>query len=277
MGKCMDKTLRIGIISALNSENGLLVEKMDPPVTRFEKGERQYLQGCLWGIDTVVAISGMGKVAASITATQLIASYSPDHIIFTGVAGGIQKNLRVGDVVVADGLIQHDMDSSPLFPRYEIPFLGIQEIIPDQQLSQKLKEAATKFLREKLFENFSQKTLNDFGIDSPQVIEGLIASGDQFLSSQEERMSLARRLPKVCCVEMEGAAIAQVCHEYHIPFAILRTISDTANEEAMIDFEQFVSRVAGYYSLNILQEFYQLHESLQCLSRGALDDQLSFS
>ncbi len=207
--------MRIGIISALQSENDLILDHMDGQVAHCEKGKRHYYQGSLWGIDSVVVICKMGKVAAAMSATQLIAEYEPDVIIFTGVAGGMHKHLSVGDIVVADALIQHDMDSHPLFPRYEIPMIGVTKIFPDERWSDMVLQAATRFVE---------------GLDvPPQVTRGMIASGDQFVSSREQSEALARALPDVSCVEMEGAAIAQVCYEYEVPFAIVRTISDSAN------------------------------------------------
>ncbi len=250
--------MQVGIISALKSENDLLLEQMDQPITVTEKGKRCYFHGTLFGKNTVVVVSGMGKVAAAMTATQMIADYQPGFILFTGVAGGIHKDLSVGDIVVANALVQHDMDSSPLFPRYEIPLLGIQELIPDKSLSAVVKHAAQKFVEEKLCVSILQGTLEEFGIDSPLVYERMVASGDQFFSSKEDSRNLSQRLPDASCVEMEGAAVAQVCHEYNVPFSVVRTISDSANVDAMIDFEKFVSKVASTYSIGIIKELYSL-------------------
>jgi adenosylhomocysteine nucleosidase len=94
-----------------------------------------------------------------------------------------------------------------------------------------------------------------FGISAPRVIEGVIASGDQFFDSREEIDDLRRRLPQVACVDMEGAAVAQVCEEYAVPFAIVRTLSDSADENAPQDFQRFSREISGHYSLGILARF----------------------
>ena len=102
-----------------------------------------------------------------------------------------------------------------------------------------------------------QSSRDWFRISSPQVVEGVIASGDQFIDSAEEIEALRRRLPDVACVEMEGAAVAQVCDEYSMPFAIVRTISDAADESAPHDFPRFSREISGRYSLGILARFVQ--------------------
>ncbi|MCH9633034.1 MAG: 5'-methylthioadenosine/S-adenosylhomocysteine nucleosidase [Chlamydiae bacterium] len=254
--------MRIGIISALESENNLLVKYMDN-ISSTEKGSRSYICGDLWGLSTVLAVSKMGKVAAAITATQMIADFHTDFILFTGVAGGIQKNLKVGDIVVANALVQHDMDSSPLFPRYEIPLTGIREFIPDQYITAQVKQATTNFLDKELHNYIEKNLLREFKINSPKVVEGMIASGDCFISSQRERNKLLEELPEMSCVEMEGAAVAQVCYEYDVPFSVIRTISDAANKKAAIDFERFILKVASGYSLGIIKELFN------CLDRSA--------
>ncbi|MCH9608486.1 MAG: 5'-methylthioadenosine/S-adenosylhomocysteine nucleosidase [Chlamydiales bacterium] len=248
--------MRVGIISAMQSENDLILSHMDQPVAQIEKGMRDYVHGNLWGVESVIVVSRIGKVAATMTATQLIAEFQPDLVLFTGVAGALHKNLNVGDIVIASALMQHDMDASPLFPRYEIPLLGLTNIVPDRELNQMVKEASTNFLEKGLREIVEQKTLEMFQITSPKVVEGVIGSGDQFLSSREENERLSNRLPEMSCIEMEGAAIGQVCHEYGIPFSIIRTISDSANDDAMTDFKTFLSSVASHYSLGILKELY---------------------
>jgi len=167
----------------------------------------------------------------------------------------VKHGLSIGDIVVGTELIQHDLDASPIFPRYEVPLLGKALLATDAGLRARLRTAAEQFLREDLAMAVPQSARDSFGITSPQLIEGVIASGDQFVDSAHEIEDLRRRLPQVTCVEMEGAAVAQVCDEYAMPFGIVRTISDVGDEKAQHDFPRFAREIAGRYSLGILARF----------------------
>src|SRR6476661_7410901 len=112
--------MRLGIISALHEEQQGLVEAMERPY-KLMHGMREIWGGKLWQIDAVCVLSRIGKVAAAMTATLLVEKFGVTHILFTGVAGSGDPGVRVGDIVVAENLVQHDMDASPLFPRYEVP------------------------------------------------------------------------------------------------------------------------------------------------------------
>ncbi|MBV8143587.1 MAG: 5'-methylthioadenosine/adenosylhomocysteine nucleosidase [Gammaproteobacteria bacterium] len=218
-------------------------------------GRRQYQVGSFRGEQLVAVFSGWGKVAAAATATQLITTFGATRMVFTGVAGAVQDGLAIGDVVIGTELIQHDMDASPIFPRYEVPLLGRALLGTDSGLRARLRAAAEGFLREDLRRSVSQSSRDWFHIESPRVIEGVIASGDQFIDSAAEIAALRHSLPQVTCVEMEGAAVAQVCEEYAVPFGVVRTISDAADESAPHDFARFAREVAGQYSFGILSHF----------------------
>jgi adenosylhomocysteine nucleosidase len=246
----------LAIISAMPDESAAVVESLEEVSTQT-LGHRQYHAGNFQGTPIVVVFSGWGKVAAAATTTQLIASYDVTDIVFTGVAGAVQPGLSIGDVVVGTELIQHDMDASPIFARYEVPLLGKALLATDAGLRARLRTAAEEFLREDLPIAVPQSSRDWFRIASPRVVEGVIASGDQFIDSAEEIDALRRRLPNVACVEMEGAAVAQVCEEYSMPFGIVRTISDAADENAPHDFPRFAREIAGQYSLGILERFLQ--------------------
>ena len=142
-----DKKMRLGIISALHEEQQGLVEAMQGAVTRSH-GMRVYTLGQLWNIDAVCVLSRLGKVAAAMTASLLVEKFGVTHIVFTGVAGGGDKSVKVGDIVVADALLQHDMDARPLFPRFEVPLTGLQRFATDLALSEQLAGAAHDFLRQ---------------------------------------------------------------------------------------------------------------------------------
>ena len=248
--------LMLAIISAMPDEIAAIVQSLTE-VTSQTLGHRQYQAGTFEDTPVVVVFSGWGKVAAAATTTQLIASYDVTDIVFSGVAGAVRHGMSIGDVVVGSELIQHDMDASPLFPRYEVPLLGKALLPTDAALRARLRAAAQEFLRQDLTVAVPQSSRDWFRISSPQVVEGVIASGDQFVDSAEEIEALRQQLPNVVCVEMEGAAVAQVCHEYSMRFGIVRTISDAADENAPHDFPRFSREIAGQYSLGILSRFVQ--------------------
>jgi adenosylhomocysteine nucleosidase len=217
-----------------------------------ELGQRKFHVGSFHGVATVVVFSRWGKVAAAATVTQLIASYPVKQLIFGGVAGAVQRGLAIGDIVVGTELVQHDMDASPLYPRYYVPLLGKARFAADAVICERLTAAATAFLTDDLHSSVIPAELAFFGIATPKVVQGLIGSGDKFFASASEVEELRRRLPEVACVEMEGAAVAQVCYEYSLPYAIVRTISDTADEASSHDFPRFSRAIARHYLAGIL-------------------------
>jgi adenosylhomocysteine nucleosidase len=180
------------------------------------------------------------------------------RLIFGGVAGGARPGLAIGDIVVATDLVQHDMDASPLFPRYEVPLLGKARFATDAELRTQLAVAARIFVEYDLAACVAAGERAYFEMTVPKVVEGMVASGDKFFASRGEVQELRRRLPDVCCVEMEGAAVAQVCDEYGIPFAVVRTISDSADEHSVHDFPRFAREIARHYSKGVLLRYLQL-------------------
>ncbi len=252
----LHKIKRLGIISALHEEQEGLVQAMEGPAT-LKHGMRDYSVGRLWGIDAVCVLSRIGKVAASMTATMLVEKFGVTHILFTGVAGSGDALVRVGDIVIGESLVQHDMDASPLFPRYEVPLTGIARFQSDVSLSDQLADAANGFLDADFLEVIGQQDRHDFRLGMPTVHRGLIASGDQFVSSRVHIERLNTSHPGLLAVEMEGAAVAQVCFELGVPFAVIRTISDNANEDAATDFLRFVKSVAARYAFHIVRRFCQ--------------------
>jgi adenosylhomocysteine nucleosidase len=246
----------LAIMSAMPEEIVAVVESLDDVATR-EIGQRQFHVGAFHGREIVAVFSRMGKVAAAATATQLITTYGATAVVFSGVAGGVQPGLAIGDIVLATELIQHDMDASPIFPRYEIPLLGRTTFATDPQLRAQLSAAAEAFLRNDLGTRLAAAELGHFGIGAPRVHAGLIASGDKFFANAAELAELRQRLPAVTCVEMEGAAVAQVCAEYAVRLAVVRTLSDSADETAVHDFPRFAREIARHYSVGILSRFLQ--------------------
>lgn len=247
--------MTIAIMSAMVEENASLLNHMTD-VIPIEAGGREYLRGNLWGQSVVIVFSHWGKVAAASTVTHLIACMDVQEVIFTGVAGGIHDNLQVGDIVVAEQLYQHDMDASPIIPRHEIPLMGVASIESDPSRRLQLTSAAQDFIDTHLSVDLSQQVRDEFSLQSPKVVTADIASGDQFISSNEAVEDLRERLPNVACVEMEGAAVAQVCQNYKIPFSVVRTISDAANDSAHVDFPKFIEAVAQAYTLGIIRSLF---------------------
>lgn len=244
----------IAIMSAMHEENASIVEAMDVH-SKQVLGSRTYHSGTLEGVQVVVVFSHWGKVAASITATTLINEYEVDEIVFTGVAGAICNKLSVGDILVGSDLYQHDMDASPIIPRHEIPLLERASISTDKNIREKLKKASEIFIRDDFSESVNSDAVHMFNLQYPQVSVSSIASGDQFISDRVLSEDIGKRLPGVAGVEMEGAAVAQVCDAYDIPFGVVRIISDGTNETSERDFQSFVIEVARVYSLGIIRHY----------------------
>ena len=149
------------------------------------------------------------------------------------------------------------MDARPLFPRFEVPLTGLQRFATDLELSRQLAAAAEDFLRDDVSSVLKAADIEAFGLQHAQVHRGLIASGDQFISSAAHINQLKADIPDLLAVEMEGAAVAQVCFELGVPFTVMRTISDNANEEAAVDFMRFVQTVASPYAFTVIQQLCQ--------------------
>ena len=236
----------LAILSALAEEQVGLVEQLHGAQRQTHAG-REFWSGTLQGLPVVLALSRIGKVAAATTTAALIAHFQAGAIVFTGVAGGVGRRVQVGDVVVGTGYVQHDMDASPLFPRYEIPLTGQSVIQADATLARALVFAAVVGLQ----------GMQHAGRPAT-VHQGLIASGDRFVNGADETHAIVSGLQsrgyEALAVEMEGAAVAQVCHDYGVPFAAVRTISDRADDAAHVDFPVFVREVASVYAQRIVAE-----------------------
>ncbi|RMH29002.1 MAG: 5'-methylthioadenosine/adenosylhomocysteine nucleosidase [Planctomycetota bacterium] len=215
-------------------------------------GGRTYHRGRLHGVECVATLSRVGKVAAAATAMHLILEFGVREIVFTGVAGALAPGLRVGDVVVADALIQHDLDARPLFPRFEAPLLGVARFSADPARCDRSLRACRAFLEEDLPSAIDPPVRQRFGLSAPAARAGLIASGDRFITSRTDKAALRSILPDAACVEMEGAAVAQVGFEHGVPVTVIRTISDAADDSAPGDFGAFLEEVAAEYARGIL-------------------------
>ncbi len=226
--------MRTAIVAAMHEELAAVLALM-PDEARQSAAGREFWVGHLHGREVVAVLSRIGKVAAATTAAVLVERFGVGEIVFTGVAGGLGPGVEVGHVVVADAFLQHDLDASPIFPRYEVPLYGTSRFVADPALGDRLARAAAAAL------------------PGVPVHRGLVVSGDRFVATTGESRALQAALPEALAVEMEGAAIAQVCHDYGVPFAAVRTVSDRADDDAHTDFATFVRDVASRHSAAIVQ------------------------
>lgn len=210
----------IGVIGAMDEEILSLKEKMEIVATKNAVGLTFYI-GRFEGKNLVLVKSGIGKVNAAICAQAMIDLYGVDYIIMMGVAGALNEELRVGDIVISTDAVQHDMDTSVLGdPIGTIPRMAESYFKADEELVRLALLSA-------------EEVAKDY-----RVMTGRIASGDQFICTKEAKAKI-RKTVKGDCAEMEGAAVAHACWLNRIPFLIIRAISDTAEEAADISFEEF--------------------------------------
>jgi adenosylhomocysteine nucleosidase len=237
---------RIAIVSAMHEELRALLPLLG--ATRVERrAGRECHLGRIDGHEVVLVLCGIGKVAAATTAAVLLNELGVRALLLTGVAGGLDTDVRVGDVVIARTLLQHDMDASPLFPRYEVPRTGRSRFPADVSLCDALAAGCRNVLAA------PHAALARFGIEQARLHAGLIVSGDRFVATAAESDALRAALPDALAVEMEGAAVAQVCADFGRPFAVVRTVSDRADDAAHVDFTRFIAEVAAEFSRDIVR------------------------
>ncbi len=210
----------IGIIGAMEEEISFLREKMEIVTTKSVLG-LSYDIGRYAGNSIVLVKSGIGKVNAALCTQAMIDHFGVDYVINTGVAGALSPELRVGDILISKDAVQHDMDTSVLGdPVGTIPRMAESYFKADEAMLELAKEAAA-----------------ECGLDC-RILEGRVASGDQFISSKEQKEKI-RKTVQGDCAEMEGAAIAHACYLNRIPFLIIRAISDDASDDAGMSFDAF--------------------------------------
>ncbi|WP_310644357.1 5'-methylthioadenosine/adenosylhomocysteine nucleosidase [Limnohabitans sp.] len=241
---------RLALVSAMHEELAAVLARM-PDEQKTVVAGREFWIGHWHGHEVVAVLSRIGKVAAATTATTLIERFGVTRMLFTGVAGGLAPHVNVGDVVVARAFVQHDMDASPLFPRHEVPLTGMTHFPSDVALSDALLAVAPLALAD-LVQSLPPSDWLGLALDAATVHQGLVASGDRFVSTNAESAELQRRLPQALAVEMECAAMAQVCRDYGVPLAAIRTISDRADDAAHVDFPRFIQTIASRYSVAVL-------------------------
>jgi len=225
-----------GILGAFEQEIVILEDKLTEGKVHKIEGIR-FVSGRLGGKNVALAWTGIGKVNAAMTTTLMIEHFQPSRVIFTGVAGGINPQLSPGDIVVAEKIAYHDMG---LLTSEGLLYQGVKSRLDnienpvffpaDEQLLKLAEQAAG---RVKLGMMRTSK-----GERSPKVVKGVIVTGDTFIASKEKCEELRNKL-KADAVEMEGAAVAQLCYQRQIPFVVIRCISDKADEAAKEDLATF--------------------------------------
>ena len=226
--------MKIGIIGAMDQEVKILKEKMEAPMS-WERAGVLFVSGTLGKHDVIVVRSGIGKVAASVTTSLLIQQYGVNMVINTGSAGGIGEGLQVGDVVFSEKLAYFDVDVTGFGYEYgQLPAGMPLYFEASQYIVDEMKKAA-------------QKT-------GQQVRSGLIVTGDSFVNSPEKIAEIKSHFPEALACEMEGASIAQTARQFNIPFLIVRAISDTADHQATMSFDEFIDE-AGKRSAEMVIEF----------------------
>ena len=221
---------------------GAMPEEIEPIISKLENlketryAANTYYEGIYKGQELVVAYSKIGKVFATLTATSLIEKFGCDTLLFSGVAGAISPELKIGDLIIADGLCQHDLDITAFGHPYGYVPEGEVCIPTDVTLRNVAKEVA------------SEKDL--------KLVEGVIATGDQFVANPERKDWIGETF-KAHALEMEGASVAVVCSSLEIPFFILRAISDSADMDASFNFDEFLessAKISADFILSMVEK-----------------------
>lgn len=217
---------KIGIIGAMDVEVSTLKDAANITKTT-EIAAMEFCEGTLGKKDVVIVKCGMGKVNAGICSNTLINDFGCTRIINTGVAGSLDNQIDIGDFVISTDAVQHDFDVEAIgFKKGEIPYTGLYAFTADETM----RSVAVKAVKETSPDN--------------HVFEGRVCSGDQFISTKEQKDKIISDFGGMCC-EMEGAAIAQVCYLNKTPFVIIRAISDKPDETEIVEYKEFEAEAAA--------------------------------
>ncbi len=228
----------IAIIGAMDEEIALLLTKIEVQSDVMIANSR-FIQGKLEGKEVVLLKSGIGKVNAAMATTILHERYQPTAVINTGSAGGLDTSLSIGDIVISDRVVHHDVDVTAFDYQYgQIPSMPLY-FESDQNLI-----------------NIVEKTIQS--INQVNCKQGLIATGDSFIQKPEAVQKIREQFPDVIAAEMEAVAIAQVCHQYQTPFVVIRALSDIAGKESAQSFDQFIDQAARHAAELIIKVVKQL-------------------
>lgn len=228
----------LGIIGAMDEEVSKLKEIMED-VSIMQRASMEFYKGTMSGRDVVVVRSGIGKVNAGICTQILVDEYGIDAVINTGIAGSLNADINIGDIVLSTDTLQHDMDASGFgYDPGVIPRMDTSVFVADEGL-----RTLAKTCCERVNPDIS-------------VFEGRVVSGDQFISDKEKKNHIVDQFHGYC-TEMEGAAIAQAAYLNQIPFLIIRAISDKADDSATEDYPTFEAK-AIEHSVRLVSEIVKL-------------------
>lgn len=226
--------MKIAIMGAMPEEISPILEKAES-YKKIEYAKNSYYEAKYRGVTLIIAYSKIGKVFSTLTATTMIEHFGAEMLLFSGVAGAISPKLKVGDLVVATKLVQHDLDITAFGHPYGYVPEGSVFVETDKELLRISKEVAQKM--------------------GKNVMEGIIATGDQFVAN-EERKNFIGDTFGADALEMEGASVAVVCDALNIPFFILRAISDAADMDASFSFDEFLissAKESAEFVMNMVQ------------------------
>jgi len=223
----------IGIIGAMEPEVALLRQQINN-INTTELGGYTFYSGTLAGVNVVLVQSGIGKVASALATALLIQHFKPDAVINTGSAGGFDPELNVGDVVIGTEVCHHDVDVTA--------FGYVMGQVPQMPAT---------FTAHPLFVNAAEQSVKALGFC--QTKKGLIATGDSFICDPTRIVTIRANFPTMLAVEMEGAAIAQVCHMLKTPFVVIRSLSDIAGKESPQSFEAYLEVASKNSSAMVLE------------------------
>lgn len=228
--------MKLGIIAAMEQELIVLTDKLSD-MKKTTIANQRFYEGTIDQTSVVLVQSGIGKVNAAIAASLLINQFNVDSIINTGSAGGINRGLKVGDLVLSTELAYNDADARAFGYEFgQIPQMP-KRYKADETLLSKLYKAASK---------------SDW-----EIKKGLIVTGDSFISNKEKINEIIHHFSEALVTEMEGTAIAQTCYQFNIPFVVIRAVSDVADEKASLSFDEFIDS-AGKKSAEMVIEFIKL-------------------
>ncbi|KHT00513.1 5'-methylthioadenosine/S-adenosylhomocysteine nucleosidase [Pectobacterium brasiliense] len=223
--------MKVGIIGAMEQEVTLLRDRIENRQT-FQRAGCEIYTGQINGVDVALLKSGIGKVSAALGTTLLLEHSKPDVVINTGSAGGLAPTLNVGDIVVSDEVRYHDAD---------VTAFGYE---PGQMAG-----CPAAFLADEKLIALAQAVIADLQLNA---VRGLVVSGDAFINGAEPLARIRTTFPKAIAVEMEATAIAHVCHQFAVPFVVVRAISDVADKASHLSFDEFLS-VAAQQSTRMVE------------------------
>lgn len=242
--------MRIGIIGAMHEEVMLLKSELNN-VKVNERGSRTFYEGSFLEHEVILCLSGWGKSAAASTTSSLIEIFNVNQILFVGLAGSLQEHICIGDIVIGNELIQHDMDLKDFTMAGDVhpPFYKSYCFKTQTSLTALGANTAEEF-KANLRVHAYPEINNSY---QPNVHIGQIGTGDQFVSSVEMKQTILHKYPNLLCAEMEGAAIAQIANDYNVPFLIIRVISDNAADNAHEVFAKFLFENIGNISVQLIK------------------------